>query len=104
MGAAMSRAAKPAPQVTAPTPSPDAAPGPEADPTEQYLRRQRIAVRDARRHVGQLVFVIAKDGVEFEGTLLNADGRTLTVERESEAGTMTHAMAVSDVKSLEVWR
>ena len=97
------------------TPAPSPAPAPAEDPIptptttaktadDQFLRPHPIGVRDARRHLGALVHVVAANGVEFDGTLRAADGRTLTVERESEAGTMTHAVAVADVKALQVWR
>lgn len=104
-GGAPPPAPTPAP-ITDPEPEsePDGSSVAEAAPADQFLRRHPIAVRDARRHLGASVHIVAMDGTEFDGTLRAADGRSLTVERESEAGTMTHAMAVRDVKSLQVWR
>jgi hypothetical protein len=116
MGAAMAQAQALGPFGGAPSPAPTPAPitepereadgssVAEAAPADQFLRRHPIAVRDAGRHLGASVHIVAVDGAEFDGTLRAADGRTLTVERESEAGTMTHAMAVRDVKALHVWR
>ena len=113
LGAAVSRA----PAQVAPSPAPSFAPHlpppavalgpapPSAPPgADTLLHAHPIAVREARRHIGASVHVVAMDGVEFDGTLRGADSRTLVLERESPAGTMTHAMAVEDVRTLQIWR
>jgi len=104
LGAALAQApALPAAPAPAPAFAPPAPmltqPGPDT-----LLHAHAIAVQEARRHIGASVHVVAMDGDEFDGTLRDADGRTLTLERESPAGTMTHAMAVEDVRALQVWR
>ncbi|HEX5043579.1 MAG TPA: hypothetical protein VFV75_11770 [Candidatus Polarisedimenticolaceae bacterium] len=91
--------ALPSPPVAGLQPS---APG--APETGNLLRAHPIALREARRHIGATVHVVAIDGDEFDGTLRAADGRTLTLERESPAGTMTHAMALNEVRILQIWK
>jgi len=63
-----------------------------------------VSVRDARRYVGQAMHVVGEDGTAFDGTLLAVKSGTLTFQRESAAGTMTHDVALAEVESLAVWR
>jgi hypothetical protein len=79
-------------------------PEPGAPETGNLLRAHPIALREAPRHIGASVHVVAMDGDEFDGTLRAADTRTLTLERESPAGTMTHAMALNEVRTLQIWK
>ncbi|HET9299609.1 MAG TPA: hypothetical protein VFO11_06660 [Candidatus Polarisedimenticolaceae bacterium] len=108
IGAAMAHAQGPSQQgpqppalVPAPSPPP-VVPAPSGSDT--LLRAQAIALREAPRHIGASVHVVAMDGDEFDGTLRAADARTLTLERESPAGTMTHAMALNEVRTLQIWK
>jgi hypothetical protein len=101
LGAAVTRAQPQAPAVAPPMPPAVAAAPPASD---TLLRAHPIAVREAPRHIGASVHVVAMDGGEFDGTLRAADARTLTLERESPAGTMTHAMALNEVRTLQIWK
>ncbi len=107
MGAALTQA-RPQPPALLPdrSPAPSLAPGmpslPVAGP-DTLLRAHAIALREAPRHIGASVHVVAMDGDEFDGTLRAADARSLTLERESPAGTMTHAMALNEVRALQIW-
>jgi hypothetical protein len=72
--------------------------------SDTFLHAHPIPLKEARRHIGASVHVVATDGDEFDGTLRAADARTLTLERESPAGTMTHAMAMTEVRTLQIWK
>jgi len=93
-----------APSAVLPPPSEPVAVTPAPEPKVTYLRLHPVALREAGRHIGASVHVVAVDGDEFDATLLAADGRSLTLERESSAGTMTHALALQDVRALQIWK
>lgn len=116
LGAAMAHA-QPQPQQGPPTPPPASSPespvasvtpaapvAPGSAGSDTFLHAHVIALREAPRHIGASVHVVAMDGDEFDGTLRAADARTLTLERESPAGTMTHAMALTEVRTLQIWK
>ena len=103
LGAAMAQGRPPAPSLAPAVPQPPAVAAEPSEPST-LLRAHAIAVREAPRHIGASVHVVAMDGDEFDGTLRAADSRSLTLERESPAGTMTHAMALNEVRTLQIWK
>ena len=96
--------AAPAAPAVPPPPSEAVAAAPVQEPKDTFLRLHPVALREAGRHIGASVHVVGVDGDEFDATLLAADARTLTLERESPAGTMTHALALRDVRALQIWK
>lgn len=63
-----------------------------------------ILFAEAGRHLGKEVKVTTRKGVVRQGRLIDVQGGTLTVGRQTRTGGFTYKLTSKDVDRLEVWK